>query len=109
MNKDQAGNGMRKNGTGSGAENEPKFTLREVLLQHILSAIQYAESENNFAEALEAELWANGGLRYLVISYRTDCLIAQRKILSSLPQKSKETVKTFIRELLISGGGIGHC
>jgi hypothetical protein len=79
------------------------FTLRESLLADILPAMETASTSDSFSETLLAELESNADLRNKIINNRTNSLIAQRKILNSLPQKAKLTVSKFIRNTLTDG------
>lgn len=88
------------------AEKETKkWSLRESLLADILPAIESAKAEEKscFAERLEILLYANADLRTKIIKNRANPLIAQRKIVASIPQSGRSVVKTFIRELLTKG------
>lgn len=90
--------GKAENGKG-----QSKFTLRESLLADILPAIETASTSNDFAQALEAELMSNADLRNKITDNRKNPLIAQRKILNSLPRKAQSTVSQFIKEILTAG------
>ena len=93
----QAGKADKKTG-------QSKFNLRESLLADILAAIETAKASDSFAETLEAELQANADLRKKITDHRNNCLVAQRKILNSIPQRARTIVSKFINDLLIKGG-----
>jgi hypothetical protein len=101
MGKVEGKNAEKGKGEGVGSE----FAFRESLLQDILTAIEKARDKEGkiSSEALGKELDSNGDLRFNIINHRTDCLIAQRKILTSLPHPAKRAVREYIERILVAG------
>lgn len=87
--------------TGS-PPSQPKWSLRESLLQDILAAIANARSEQHFGTALVIALESDADLRHKIRGNRTNGLIAHKYILGYLPEEAKSIVGQFISDTLRS-------